>query len=302
ILEDKDFSQAIHLHLQGIAKNGYIRAQDIVDFVSTPVMQEKLEATGAKKQSITVRTAQHWLHRMGWRYGRRKNGMYIDGHEHKDVVEYREHFIKRWKGYELRMTTCDNDGNIDKIPAGFHVSDGRFKLILVTHNESTFYENDRRRNHWSYKGDKATPQKKGEGVSLMVSDFLMLEWGRLTDGDEEAQIVFKAGKNWDGYFTADDLIKQVDNMIDIFEGQTNGFATGLWLFDNAPSHQKCADDMLSARKMCKNPNNSWRNRKGGTRMHNATFSDGSTQELYHPDDHPTMTGWFKGMEEIIKER
>jgi len=68
--------------------------------------------------------------------------MYIDGHEHEHVIAYRECFIERWKGYEHRMTTYNNNGNIDKIPAGFQVADGCFKLILVTHNESTFYEND----------------------------------------------------------------------------------------------------------------------------------------------------------------
>ena len=79
----------------------------------------------------------------------------------------------------------------------------------------------------------------------------------------EARIIFKAGKNCDGYFTADDLIKQVDTVIDIFEGRTNGFATGLWCFDNALSHQKHADNALSAQKMPKNPNQGWTHRKGG---------------------------------------
>jgi hypothetical protein len=91
ILEDEDFSQAIQLHLQAIAKDGYIRAQDIVDFVSQPEMQAKLETSSAKKRSIW--TAQRWLHKMGWRYGKKKNGMYVDGHERDDVVEYCEAFI-----------------------------------------------------------------------------------------------------------------------------------------------------------------------------------------------------------------
>ena len=30
-------------------------------------------------------------------------------------------------------------------------------------------------------------------------------------------------------------------------------------------------------------------------------NDNTLQEFYHADDHPTMPGWFKGMEEIIKE-
>lgn len=82
ILEDEDFLQAIQLHLQAIAKDGYIQAQDIVEFVSQPEMQSKLEVFGAKKRSISIRTAQHWLHKMGWQYGKKRNGMYIDGHEH----------------------------------------------------------------------------------------------------------------------------------------------------------------------------------------------------------------------------
>ena len=57
--------------------------------------------------------------------------------------------------------------------------------------------------------------------------------------------------NRDGYFDANDLQRQVDHAIDIFEGKTNGYAQGLFLFDNAPSHQKRAPDALSARKMPK---------------------------------------------------
>jgi hypothetical protein len=98
------------------------------------------------------------------------------------------------------------------------------------------------------------------------------------------------------------LIAQVDNAIDIFEGRTNGLATGLFIFDNAPSHQKRADDALSARKMPKNPSETWTHRKGGARMRHTMLSNDETQSFYFEDDHPTMPGWFKGMEQIIRER
>jgi len=68
----------------------------------------------------------------------------------------------------------------------------------------------------------------------------------LTKIGREAYIVFKAGKNWDGYFDADDLLAQVDKAINIFEECMCGFAMGLFLFDNAPSHQKCASNAVSA--------------------------------------------------------
>ena len=115
--------------------------------------------------------------------------------------------------------------------------------------------------------------------------------------------MFKAGKNCDGYFDSKDLAKQVDIAIDMFESKTNGFVTGLFMFDNALSHQKQAADALSAHKMPKNPNKDWALRKGGPRMHNRTFGvDNTSQDFYFPDDHPTKPGWFKGMELIIQEQ
>ncbi|CAA7261900.1 unnamed protein product [Cyclocybe aegerita] len=137
----------------------------------------------------------------------------------------------------------------------------------------------------------------------MVSEFLTPDWGRLKDGDDEARILFRVGKNRDGYFDNDDLISQVDHAIDIFEGLTNGFATGLFLFDNAPSHQKRAMDALSAWKMPKNAHATWTHHKDGPKMRTTCFGEHSTiQDFYYPDDHPTMLGWFKGMENIIRER
>ncbi|KIJ31064.1 hypothetical protein M422DRAFT_90429, partial [Sphaerobolus stellatus SS14] len=300
VLEDEDLSQTIQLHLQERAKDGYIRAEDIVDFLSSPEMQEQFHE---KKVKITVRTAQNWLHKLEWRYGKKLNGMYIDGHEREDVVTYRMEFLQRMKEYMRRMVTYDNDGNPFN-PQGFQVEGGRFRIILVTHDESTFYANDRRKTAWTHSSDKAVPQPKGEGQSLMISDFLTSEWGRLVDGDEprEARIIFKAGKNRDGYFASEDLLKQVDKAIDIFEGKTKGRAIGLFLFDNAPSHQRRAPDALSARKMPKNPLHGWTHKKGGPRMHPGQLPNGSSQDFYFPEDHLLMPGWFKGMEWIIRER
>lgn len=182
ILDQEDFAQNIQLHLLEMAKNGYIRAQDVVDYVATPEMQAKL---GTKARGISVRTACRWLKKLDWRYGKKRNGMYIDGHERDDVVQYRNEFLARWKEYEKRMVTYDNDGNIIGTPTGFPVPQGvRFRLILVTHDESTFYANDRRKSQYSHASDKATPQQKGEGPSLMISDMLTSEWGRLRSDDE----------------------------------------------------------------------------------------------------------------------
>jgi hypothetical protein len=82
ILDDEDLAQQIHLYLIGIAKDGYVRAQDMVDMMSTPEMKHYLGA----KSGITIQTGQQWLHKMNWQYGKATKGMYIDGHERIDVV------------------------------------------------------------------------------------------------------------------------------------------------------------------------------------------------------------------------
>ena len=120
---------------------------------------------------------------------------------------------------------------------------------------------------------------------------------------------------------ADHLLAQVDHTIDIFDRLTNGHTQGLFLFDNAPSHQKRADDALSACMMVKGvsyfyffqlvtliplgslaPNKGWTHNKCGVRMRDGTLPNGQPQPLYFPEDHDSMPGWFKGMEVIIRER
>ena len=65
ILEDEDLAQDIQLHLMEITKKGYICAQDVVDYVATPEVQECLGMTG-NAQGISLRTAQWWLNKLRW--------------------------------------------------------------------------------------------------------------------------------------------------------------------------------------------------------------------------------------------
>ena len=93
----------------------------------------------------------------------------------------------------------------------------------------------------------------------------------------------------------------------------------LFIFDNAPSHQKWADNALSAWQMVKGacstfsltltlnisflsaPKKGWVHHLGGECMCNRQLPSGNMQLLYFANDHPSMPGWFKGMEAIIRE-
>jgi hypothetical protein len=68
-------------------------------------MQETFLCSGIVHTSISEHTAQRWLQRLSWCYGAMHNGMYLDGHECKDVVAYRDAFVARWKEYEKRFHT-----------------------------------------------------------------------------------------------------------------------------------------------------------------------------------------------------
>ena len=186
LLDDEDIAGEIKSRITEKVGSGYLKAEDVVEIVASPKMQAIFAQKGISKASISVKTAHRWLDKLGWTYGKLKNGMYIDGHERSDVVEYREWFVERWMEYERRFHRWDNDGTELPRPNGFPVPGaiGRFRLILVTHDESTFFQNDERNTGWSHESSKSKPKAKGNGQSLMVSDFLTPDWGRLRDGDE----------------------------------------------------------------------------------------------------------------------
>ena len=103
-------------------------------------------------------------------------------------------------------------------------------------------------------------------LGFLVSAFVHNQRFTVECCSNSACILFKAGKNHDGYFNCDDLLKQVDKAINIFEDQTNGFAQGLFIFDNAPGHQKQPADGLLAQKMFKFPHETWTHHKNGPKM------------------------------------
>ena len=181
VLDDEDISQSLQLQLLERAKCGYLKAADVVEIVTSTEMQTSLTWVGVCKPMIAERTAWDWLKKLNWRYEEKKSGMYIDGHEQEDVVEYQNVFVARWKEYEACFNKWDNDGN----PLPHPISSGiHSHLILITCDELTFYQNDERKTHWAHSSSTATPKLKGNGQSLMVSDFLTLKWGCLCHRNE----------------------------------------------------------------------------------------------------------------------
>ena len=158
----------------------------------------------------------------------------------------------------------------------------------------------------------------------MIADLVSADYGWLQspDGKEEAQVLFKARKNCEGYFTSDDILKQGEKAIDILKKHYPN-ENHVLVYDNATTHLKCTDGALSAHWMPKStfkPESNWqvevtvrgKNGKGvygpdgkvlKTKiwMDDATFADGTAQSLYFEPGH-LKAGLFKGIEFILQER
>ena len=133
--------------------------------------------------------------------------MYIDGHEREDVVAYQKIFLERISELELKMPIFSGD-NLEEVTWSDNL------LILVTHDECIFSAYD---GSWSFQiSNREQPlQKKGNGRSIHVSDFLTDVCDRLALSDEiqvsdnffkEACIIMNPGKNNDRWWKAEDLI------------------------------------------------------------------------------------------------
>lgn len=78
-----------------------------------------------------------------------------------------------------------------------------------------------------------------------------------------------------------------------------GESQALLMFDNAPSYQKQAEDALLARKMPKGPKNVWPTQ--GPWMQDRKLPNSQPQLFCYPANHTKWPGWFKGMEQFIRE-
>ena len=84
----------------------------------------------------------------------------------------------------------------------------------------------------------------------MVADFVSADYGWLVskDGEESARVLFRAGKDRDGYFKNNGVISQVRQAMSILRKDYPD-DIHIFIYDNAPTHLKRPDDALSARHL-----------------------------------------------------
>ncbi len=318
LLKNENLKKELIIHLREVGQ--YVQAMDIVDFTAQLTIQTKFNLL----RPISLSSAQDWMKELGYCWTKEPTGQFADGHERLDVVDYRRNvFLPRMAELD-RNTRIWNDHGVEEIN-GDEPHPRNRRTVFWFHDESIFYANDQRKVYWVHKSDRPKLRPNGEGASIMVADFISTDYGwlRSRDGKESAQILFRPGKNHEGYFTHQHVLNHITVAIDIVE-RDHPFDKHVFFLDNATTHNSLTPTSLSARHMTKNPTQAGHKPfavevpiqdqdgkmvyradgqplKKKVQMDDGQFADGTSQPLYFPPGHP-LAGAFKGMTTILEER
>ena len=107
IVDNEDIIEAFLYHLRLMNANG-IGGRSFAEWVNSELVN-RVNDENLKSINISMRTATRWLHFLGFSQCHQRQGMYIDGHERADVVEYRKRILERMSNYQKRMFVYSGD-------------------------------------------------------------------------------------------------------------------------------------------------------------------------------------------------
>ncbi|EUC56568.1 DDE family endonuclease, partial [Rhizoctonia solani AG-3 Rhs1AP] len=310
MLSEEDVKRSILSYLRTL-KAGTISPMRLRRAVNQKILPE-LGITSP----ISDSTARRWIAKLGYRPVQHSKGMYIDGHERSDVVEYRKGFLEIIKSLQPLMQQYDDETDE---PLPLNLPEGQKRHVPIGHDECCFHANDRENTIWLRDGEQQLRQK-GRGRIIHVSDFIVEQSGRLALTPEmikanenlptgerlkvtDARKIIEPGKNHDKWWDMDQLCDQVSDTLKIFDRMYPN-CTGVFFFDQSSAHNAFADDALVANRM-----NVKAGGKNAKPMHD-TFIPmnnpnpqlrGKLQSMVYPPGHEDA-GKPKGMRDVLDER
>lgn len=148
-----------------------------------------------------ISTCRRMLRALGFKYTEHAKGLYFDGHERSDVVDYRQNVFLPAMGKLRSRLVRYEVGDVDKeVPME---GSGR-PLVLVAHDEMTAQANDGKKKSWIMDGEQPL-RKKGVGRGIHQSDVICSTVGWLEEGSQTLEY----GKNYEGYWTGELFVEQV---------------------------------------------------------------------------------------------
>ncbi|KAJ7671723.1 hypothetical protein B0H17DRAFT_1141494 [Mycena rosella] len=111
-------------------------------------------------KTICESTAVQWLKKMGFALCRVQKGVYVDGHERKDVVESREKFCYQYEGEPGETLT-------EIAPV---LQDGEKVHYPIAHDECCVHANDQANYEWIQDGEQPKPGTIGAWVQPTIGE------------------------------------------------------------------------------------------------------------------------------------
>ncbi|OAD79520.1 hypothetical protein PHYBLDRAFT_162583 [Phycomyces blakesleeanus NRRL 1555(-)] len=187
--------------------------------------KRKDELLRSWKSNVAISTA--------WKCMRAWGTSTYDGDERKDVVQYRHAWAKRMMAYKEYMSEFTREN--EEIEVSPLLSENQKKLVMVTHDESTFYAHGGKVDVWLEENESHT-RKKGQGRVLMVGEFQCACHGTMRVKGWVSCKIFNVGAAYEGYWTSEDMFDQLKkHAIPLFESL----------------HEGCTDALVASRMVLK---------------------------------------------------
>ncbi|KAF8599613.1 hypothetical protein BDV93DRAFT_449148 [Ceratobasidium sp. AG-I] len=309
LLDDSSVRKAVELYTASL------RAGELTPLGLTKELNRNiLPNLNTSKSQVSESTSKQWMIKLGYQHQIYRKGVYMDGHERVDVVEYRAQFLDELKDL-LPQIQKYSEHSCDALP--LILPSGKRRIIPVFHDECCFHSNDMKSDGWLKPGQSILRQK-GRGRLVHVSDFVAEDTGRLYLTHEQIKVqeglpshlrllgfdarkIIYPGKNHDPYWDMPQLIEQL--AIQIFD-ITHPNCVMLMVFDQSSAHNAFAADALNARKMNVGPSGKQPSMHSTSIPANnpSAHLRGQYQAMSYDSTHPTAPNQPKGMEAVIKER
>ena len=238
-------------------------ARSFCAWVNNVLLPNNTLESGAPRK-ISVEVARRWLHKMGFKVKRITKGIYVDGHEIKDV-EARDEFLKSMTALGfLNQSNAPSEEMANLLP-DVAVSPDASNTIFWFHDESTYHANDDEVVMWKDETMQVL-KPKGSGAGLVASDFIEERDGCLalstamhqaiSEKDPSiplsARVTFEIGQNHDGYWNNERFMEQMEVALKVAEAKyPPHMFKHVWVFDHSSGHTAYATDALVTSRLNK---------------------------------------------------
>lgn len=264
VVDDEEYK---HIALKWIRENATVKgkpnltAARFCEWLNSELLPVVGNHHPKAPKKVSTTTATRWLHKLGFSPSSTKKGVYIDGHERQDVVDYRKLFLRKMEILETTHAQPPQASDEARVITEFDSS--KKQLVMIYHDESVFHSNEDQGWAWAEKwGQQIKP--KGQGRGIMISDFIEEYNGYLCFDDteyetakctnpnvkKEAHFLLKYGTDNEGYQDSNKFMQQVKEAVAIaeFKYPSENYNL-LFLFDQSSGHTAYDDDALIASRM-----------------------------------------------------